>query len=346
MNRYCKNCGNKLQGHEKFCPVCGNKIQPNIITPQNSQCTGTPKKKTIKKIMILSVSCLLLIGIFLIFIFLSLYPKTNNKSTPLETNSKKTNELLQEKEVQASNEQKNTEKEPELTNKVGEPAQNIQGEKNSSTETENAYISPESNSTKNDSPDQIHTLALKYYGDFLEYYKSQETSGFSDGPGELINEMFFSQAFFPDGFKNSGITLYYTVIDLSKDGVPELFISDKETIYDAYGIMETEGQIWPLFGDSSMGNRTHYTICENNLILCEGSSGADYNSIAYYQIEPHAYTATCSEAIVQDGPKYYFATEDSYGFSYISEANQNDYESFTTHHLAKEDIQWLKLSEF
>ncbi len=257
MNRYCKNCGNKLQGHEKFCPVCGNKIQPNIITPKNSQCTGTPKKKTIKKIMILSVSCLLLIGIFLIFIFLSLYPKTNNKSknsqctgtpkkktikkimilsvscllligiflififlslypktnnksTPLETNSKKTNELLQEKEVQASNEQKNTEKEPELTNKVGEPAQNIQGEKNSSTETENAYISPESNSTKNDSPDQIHTLALKYYGDFLEYYKSQETSGFSDGPGELINEMFFSQAFFPDGFKNSGITLYYT----------------------------------------------------------------------------------------------------------------------------------------
>ncbi len=92
--------------------------------------------------------------------------------------------------------------------------------------------------------------------------------------------------------------------------------------------MENEGQIWPLFGDSSMGNRTHYTICENNLILCEGSSGADYNSIAYYQIEPHAYTATCSEAIVQDGLKYYFATEDSYEFSYISEANQNDYESY------------------
>lgn len=312
MDRYCRNCKSELQGDENFCPICGSEIHKYVAPNQDTRNMNhhLSKKQSTKTVAIWATSCILLCVLLITGTFFALYAKKNNKN--VEETKNQTIEVSPKEEKVTS----------------------------SSSESENENIVPES------STDQVYNLAREYYGDFLEYYKEQESAGFSGAPSELINEMFFSQGFFPDGFKNYDITLYYTVIDLAGDGVPELFISDKEILYDAYGLMESEGQIWPLFGDSTMGNRTHYTICENNMIRCESSSGAAYNTVAYYRVEPHAYTSVCSEAIVQEEQTYYFATENSHVFSYMDAATQADYEALTVKYPEKEDIQWLKLSEF
>lgn len=54
---YCKNCGNEIQGTEKFCPKCGNKVEHAIeIQPRPK------KKKSVTKIVLLVCLVVILAG--------------------------------------------------------------------------------------------------------------------------------------------------------------------------------------------------------------------------------------------------------------------------------------------
>lgn len=135
------------------------------------------------------------------------------------------------------------------------------------------------------SSDTIHELAQTYYGDFLQYYKEQEMNGFTTPNLEFINPVFSDPNHFPGGYANSGTALYYTVADLADDGVPELFISDGNQLYGAFGLIEGEGQVVPLF-DLRMGEYTEYQLCQDNMIRGYERSGNVVRVIAYYRVEP------------------------------------------------------------
>ena len=191
----------------------------------------------------------------------------------------------------------------------------------------------------------VQELAQTYYGNFLQYYKEQELNGFTTPDLELINPIFSNPDCFPEGYANSGTALYYTVLDLANDGVPELFISDKTEIYGAFGLLESEGQVLPLF-NIYMGERTEYQLCTNNMIRVCGSGGAFSHSIEYYRVEPHSYKATLSEAICQDGENYYFATMKDGELSFQTAATKKDYKEMEIKYPINEKIEWLKLSDF
>ena len=196
--------------------------------------------------------------------------------------------------------------------------------------------------------ESTYSLANEYYGDFLKFYKEEEQNGFNRKDLELINPIFSDLRYFPNGYAQSGIELYYTVIDLANDGVPELFISDGDTLYGAYGFYESEFQVCPLLNTigAYMGDRSRYFICDNNLIKHEGSSGASSNIVAYYQVDSHSYTANCKEAVYQEGDNYYFGILDDNDFLQSSTATADDYEALNNKYPLKNDIEWLKLSEF
>lgn len=195
--------------------------------------------------------------------------------------------------------------------------------------------------------DSLYTLAKEYYGDFLQYYKEEEQNGFNIKDLELINPIFSDPGYFPNGYAQSGIELYYTVIDLANDGIPELFISDGDTLYGAYGVYESEGQICPLIYTNTayIGDREKYFICENNMIKSEGSGGASSNIIAYYQVAPHSQNATCIEAIYQENSNYYWGNLKGNNFEQTSSATGSEYEDMKNKYPLKKDIEWLKLSE-
>ena len=191
----------------------------------------------------------------------------------------------------------------------------------------------------------VHELARTYYGDFLEYYKEQELTGFTTPDMELINPIFSSPQYFPEGYANSGTTLYYTVLDLADDGVPELFISDGSQLYGAFGLIESERQVSPLF-DLRMGEYTEYQLCVDNMIRGYEREGNVIRIIAYYRVEPHAYDASCSEAVYTDMSNYYFATLENGKWNFQTAATYNDFKELETKYPVNENIEWLRLSDF
>ena len=189
--------------------------------------------------------------------------------------------------------------------------------------------------------ESIEEVAKKHYGDFLEYYRQQELEGFKQQNLEHINPLFYIY---------NDTQLYYTVLDLANDGVPELFISDKETIYGAFSLAG-DGQIMHLVsppGASLMGERTVYDICENNMIREISSGGATNYTISYLGVYPHATAAKYEEIICRDGERYYWGEDrlPEGEVSYLSEATAKDCSEMENKYPLKQDIIWLKLSEF
>ena len=195
------------------------------------------------------------------------------------------------------------------------------------------------------SSDTIHELAQTYYGDFLQYYKEQEMNGFTTPNLEFINPVFSDPDHFPGGYANSGTALYYTVAGLADDGVPELFISDGNQLYGAFGLIEGEGQVVPLF-DLRMGEYTEYQLCEDNMIRGYERSGNVVRVIAYYRVELHSYSASCSEAVYTDMSQFYFAALENDEWKYKSAATEQDFREMETKYPVNEEIEWLKLSDF
>lgn len=191
----------------------------------------------------------------------------------------------------------------------------------------------------------VQELARMYYGDFLQYYKEQEMNGFTTPDLELINPIFSNPEYFPKGYANSGTALYYTVLDLADDGVPELLIGDGNQLYGAFAVIEGEGQVVPLF-DISMGEYTEYQLCADNMIRGYERAGNIVRIIAYYRVEPHSYSASCSEAVYTDMSQFYFASLENGEWKYQSAATEQDFREMEEKYPINENIEWLKLSDF
>lgn len=188
----------------------------------------------------------------------------------------------------------------------------------------------------------IKSMATEYYDGVLACYQSEESDGFTGDPPE-INPIFYSTDYFPNGFDASGIELYYTIIDLAGDGVPELFIADQNgAIYDSFCIMEGEGQILPLIYLWDFPGDVVY-ICEDNVL-----KRVSNNSFGYYRVDAHAEYAECTDAIMQNGNSYYYGYYDDASGEFItsSSATASDYQEMTSKYIVRSDITWLKISEY
>ena len=173
-------------------------------------------------------------------------------------------------------------------------------------------------------------------------YQKEEAEGFTGDPQE-INPIFYNADYFPNGFDASGIELYYTIIDLAGDGVPELFIADQNgAIYDSFCIMEGEGQILPLIYLWEAPGDVVY-ICEDNML-----KRVSDNSFGYYRVDAHAEYAECTNAIMQNGSNYYYGYYDDASGEFIksSSATASDYQEMANRYTVRSDITWLKISDY
>lgn len=355
---YCHKCKEKLEGDESYCPKCGINVQKDIQNRREEGNVNSPKKI----ILICSLAVfVLMIGCVSLFMMWNRTTTVENKEKTAQlSKEKENNKQIDKKEIASDPQEPSTieredsssmEKQQKIENKE-DSMPNDQSENQETTESqENPIQTNQSNSSPEKTNLSVEELAKTYYHDFLLYYKEKASTGFVDGPWEMINGIYSDSLYFPNG---CDLEFYYTVIDLANDGVPELLISaeDGRTIYDAYCYWENEGQICPLVdpGDAYLGDRASCYICENNLIKVEASGVANYNynTIAYYQMIAHAPETTCTEQIYQDGPYYYFRIEAENEAEpwKTSNATEEDFEKMRNKYPIKTDLEWHKLSEY
>lgn len=211
--------------------------------------------------------------------------------------------------------------------------------------TENTPVSSDSAiESEEDVPrSSIEELAETYYNDFLEYYKEQETEGFSQTGLEFINPIFSDPTYFPSGFDKE---LYYTVIDLANDGIPELFIGDTQRIYGAYSISKSDFQVWPLLELSSefyLGGNVQCYICDDGIIKEEKFEIEPSITTSYYLLKADATELTYLESASIYENQYY---GNSFGEIEAREIDEEQYNEIISIYSLKEDIEWYKLSSY
>lgn len=191
----------------------------------------------------------------------------------------------------------------------------------------------------------IWKIGYEYYGDIIEGYKYQQSLGFKEKQLELMNPYLCDLYNSEEG---KGMEIYYTFIDLSNDGIPELFFSDKNIIFYAIGVWKEQGQLFPMLSpeNGDIGKEIMYEICENNMIK-ETRKYETYESISYLFLSKNQYYAEYQDTIVREGSNYYFGEmQDDDSIFYLSSATQNDYNDMKNKYPLKTNIQWKKVSEY
>lgn len=199
--------------------------------------------------------------------------------------------------------------------------------------------------------------AEQYYASILSEYQQAEQNAFA-GDSSQYPHMNRNLLMYGAG----GSSLYYTLIDLCNDGTPELFISVKiegETpryeMMDIYGYQNGGAAplyvgidlgLMPLDENKTMGDRSHYTVCNNNLIREETSAGAEENQVTYYELQENTTTLFWVDSAVQSSVTgymdYYRSTD---GLS-MGPSSQEEYNRIVSQYPQKDDISWQKLSDF
>ncbi len=197
---------------------------------------------------------------------------------------------------------------------------------------------------------QENELINTYYSSILQEYQQAEKKGF-----------FIEYSKYPNVNQNllqlDAKVLYYTLIDLCNDGIPELFIArleDEKTsryeIVDVYGYdgsaqhlnVGIDLGIKPLDSKGTMGNGTHYTICENNMIKQYESNGETLNSVEYYQLNPNSIVLRQIEGVSQEGSMYYRHFSGGLEAEQITEQR---YCKIEKQYPEKKNIAWRNLEE-
>lgn len=99
--------------------------------------------------------------------------------------------------------------------------------------------------------------------------------------------------------------LYYTFVDFSDDGDAELLISGRykgyeDSGYNIFGIYGYENGYVKVI-DNECGDRWNYTVCEGNILMCKGSSGAANNMIEFFTISPNTASLNRFSYVEMDG---------------------------------------------
>lgn len=146
----------------------------------------------------------------------------------------------------------------------------------------------------------VGVFSKYYYDGILEEYCTAAESKFTSCTN-FINEGVCNI------MRDYKFSLYYDIIDLADDGVPELIISfaseandNVKMILDIYGVRDGFPNRM-ISSDSSVGYRTQYYICKDKRIKCSGSGGALNSETSYYRVESGSGELTLEETYIYDG---------------------------------------------
>lgn len=176
-----------------------------------------------------------------------------------------------------------------------------------------------------------------YYAPIIKEYRELEANNFSYETTKNLHNV-NSEA------RTAKIKLFYMLEDISGDSVPELVISGRypsstsseNNIFDIYRLIGNKPE--RIFDISSMGNRCQYTLCENNIINLDASSGADHTTDTIYKLD--GTTTTTIHYIKYDAPNFYL-TDANNANRLIDRAEANSLiDSFNP----KTDINWISLN--
>ncbi len=214
---------------------------------------------------------------------------------------------------------------------------------------------------------KLKNMTRKYYQDILQEYQRAESEMFLGSQEEYphVNPLLF-QYYGGEGEENP---LYYSLVDLSGDGVPELFIAqiygegaEEYSILELYGYadgksrqleVEVDSEFMSLSeaGSAWIGDRVQYVICEDRLIRETSSSGAAENTVIYYELSENDVKmemkkGAASSADIWDGDEMeiFYSTLENDG-QFGEEITGEEYFEIEEDYLPKDDIEWHRLSE-
>ena len=188
----------------------------------------------------------------------------------------------------------------------------------------------------------------EYYEPVLKDYQQAEANNYA-GDGNEYGYV-CENLFFPDVEE----TLYYSLIDLNDDNIPELILASpfagNEKIGEEYNIWDiysySEGAPLRLVeGDDAIGMRSFYHICKNKMIKSESSGGATEYVTIYEEVgldEDGRVTMYLMDGVYSDTGVYYAVSSGALDGWEITE---DEYEEVLDKYPIKTDIDWYKLSE-
>lgn len=199
---------------------------------------------------------------------------------------------------------------------------------------------------------KVYAIAGQYYASVLKEYQEAEAGGYSGSADQYpqVNPLLFGYGC-PE-------PLYFTLVDLCGDGMPELLIgyfpdgdSEDYILMELYGYEDESAKqlavsmefgVTPLGEQNFIGERTRYYICDNGLIKENGSGGAAVNNVTYYELWENSVEMSVKEGAGQDGESYFEVDGGGLG---ATETTKAFYEEMQDKYPLKSDVEWYKLQE-
>lgn len=189
-----------------------------------------------------------------------------------------------------------------------------------------------------------YSAAKEVYGSILEEYRLAEENNFYHGDQSKMPNVN------PELSASAGgnLNLCYSFIDIGDGAMPLLVIADcretyKDGGYNIYDIYKYDmGTVQRVFDVYSMGYRTVYTICNENIIKVFGSGGAFNWGHTFYKMQGQTQTYEKVKEIEYDGwngDKYYEIN--SAGSR--NQITKQKYDSIINQYSVKVNILWYEL---
>lgn len=218
---------------------------------------------------------------------------------------------------------------------------------NRTPKQEQMKVTEEQTDTKNEVD---KNLLDRIYGDYLAAYREYEESGFEEYPYEyeMISDYYPILMEYGECYD---FELYYAFVDLANDGIPELFIGDKEMIYDTAMPVSSENFDLTYVADPGgafLGERAFCDICSDNILREEGTGGASYNTATYSKLGKDTCKPVSGYGVEMDGEKCYslIYNVESQEFIKDKEISTDEYWDIWNNYKTLEGITWNKLSDY
>lgn len=191
------------------------------------------------------------------------------------------------------------------------------------------------------------------YLDVLQRYKKAQDNGFYQYPN-TNNEALWQLDINNNLAASSTKTVEYALVDLQKDGIPELIIATHDystavmpyNIYDIFCIVND--RILRPIKDFSMGYKSWYTITENGYLDNISFAGAKDEVHEFISIEPATGIANYERSIeyVSWNVPEYYTTYGPADFTNRYAISKSEYETIKAQYPWKQNITWHPIDDY
>lgn len=184
------------------------------------------------------------------------------------------------------------------------------------------------------------------YDKILEEHKRAKANNYYNGDSEMTPNISRELC-----MANDPGTLFYMMVDLSGEGIPELIVATSDNnseyhIYDIYTYDQERKQAVDIF-EYELGYRMNCEICENNILKYEYSGSATDSGITYYKLGADRVVPTDVESVsyhentadINPVGKYYHDEEGAPE----NEITEEQYQEIISKYPKAENLEWTAL---